>query len=404
MQLAKPVRPDTAAVDLATCVYLDLETTGLEPAAEVVALGIVDAEGAVLLDTLVRPQRLRAWPRAEYIHGISPADVARAPTWPELAPAIQKAVQDRHVVIYNAAFDCRFLGPLLDPSAEIHCCMVAWAEEIGEWSDYGGGYRWHKLVEAAAQVEFDWSRESPAAGPHSAIPDAQACRAVWQYLHDPELRAGLAALQAWRAQEEEAVWQGRLRELRVSARLERFIDYWWLGRRRPAHWAAWRPDPDNDLAVVFTGTTLRGLELRATYAHCFRRRSEIPAHLKPAGWFHPARWYQRELQATSALVGRRQAYALFPVSEKARLDVKFRLRLVSVTDTPTEVLATRTELQQMGYRPRQIAALTPVAERYNPVAHFWYPVYRVPDLEPALSRVGPAKQDPELPGTFDILR
>ena len=69
-----------------------------------------------------------------------------------------------------------------------------------------------------------------------------------------------------------------------------------------------------------------------------------------------------------------------------------------------EVVATRTELQQMGYRPRQIAALTPVAERYNPVAHFWYPVYRVPDLEPALSRVGPAKQDPELPGTFDILR
>ena len=62
------------------------------------ALGIVDAEGAVLLDTLVRPQRLRAWPRAEYIHGISPADVARAPTWPDLAPAIQAAVQDRHVV------------------------------------------------------------------------------------------------------------------------------------------------------------------------------------------------------------------------------------------------------------------------------------------------------------------
>ena len=81
-------------------------------------------------------------------------------------------------------------------------------------------------------------------------------------------------------------------------------------------------------------------------------------------------------------MGRRQAYALFPVSEKARLDVKFRLRLADVTDTPTAVLATQTELQQMGYSPSQIAALTPVAERYNPMAHFWYPVYRVPDLEP----------------------
>ena len=247
-------------------------------------------------------------------------------------------------------------------------------------------------------------QESPGAGPHSAIPDAQACRAVWQYLHDPELRAGLAALQAWRAQEEEAVWQGRLRELRVSARLERFIDYWWLGRRGPAHWAAWRPDPDNDLAVVFTGTTLRGLELLATHATCYRRKSEIPADLKPGGWFHPSDWYQRELQATAAFVGRRQAYPLFPVSEQKRLDVEFALRLAPVANTPTAVLASRTELQRRGYSSCQIEALTPVAERYNPVAHFWYPVYRVPDLEPALSRVGPAKQDPELPGTAGILR
>ena len=50
--------PDTATVDLATCVYLDLETTGLGPEDEVVAIGIVDPEGAVLLDTLVRPQHL----------------------------------------------------------------------------------------------------------------------------------------------------------------------------------------------------------------------------------------------------------------------------------------------------------------------------------------------------------
>ena len=262
MQIAKP---GFAAVDLETCVYLDLETTGLEPEAEVVALGIVDAEGAVLLDTLVRPQRLRAWPQAEYIHGISPADVARAPTWPDLAPAIQAAVQDRHVVIYNAAFDCRFLGPLLDPSAEIHCCMVAWAEEIGEWSDYWGGYRWHKLVEAAAEVEFAWEGES--AGPHSAVPDARACRAVWRYLHDPQLRAGIEALQEHRAQAQDAYWRQQDRDRQLCAGLARFIDHWWLGRSGPPHWATRGADSANELAVVFTGTTLRGLELLATFAH-----------------------------------------------------------------------------------------------------------------------------------------
>ena len=90
------------------------------------------------------------------------------------------------------------------------------------------------------------------------------------------------------------------------------------------------------------------------------RKSEVPVGLKPAGWFHRAAWYQRELQATAAFVGRRQAYPLCPVSEQARLDVKFRLRLVSVTATPTEALATQTELQKMGYSPSQIEALRPV--------------------------------------------
>ena len=214
-----------------------------------------------------------------------------------------------------------------------------------------------------------------------AIPDAQACRAVWQYLHDPELRAGLAALREWQEQEQDARDRGRQRDRQLCARLARLFDYWWLGRAGRPHWATRSADPANDLAVVFTGTTLRGLELLATYAHCYRRKAEIPAHLKPAGWFHRAVWYRRELQATDAFVGRRQAYPLFPVSEKARLDVKFRLRLAA-TDTPPGQLATRTELRHMGYSPSQIAALPPVTERYNPVAHFWYPVYRVPRLGP----------------------
>ena len=377
MQIAKP---DTAAVNLATCVYLDLETTGLEPEDEVVAIGIVDAEGAVLLDTLVRPQHLTAWPQAQQIHGISPDAVATASRWAELAPRIQAAVTDRQVVIYNADFDCRFLGDLLTGATGIHCCMEAWAHHVGELSDYWSGYRWHRLVDAAATVEFDWERA--AGGPHSALPDARACRAVWHYLHDPQLRAGIEALQAWRRQEEEEVWQGRLRELRVSACLEHFIDYWWLGRSGPPHWTSRHPDPGNALAVLFTGTTLRGLELLATFDTCYRHKSEIPADLKPGGWFHSSAWYQRELQTSAAFVGRRQSYLLYPVSEKARLDVRFRLRLAPVANTPTAVLANRTELQRRGYSPSQIAALPPVTERYNPVAHFWYLVYRVPRLGP----------------------
>ena len=114
MQLAEP---DTAPVDLATCVYLDLETTGLEPEDEVVAIGILDAQGAPLLDSLVRPQGPTAWPEAQRSHGISPDDVATAPTWAELATRIHTAVADRQVVIYNADFDGRCCPPCVPGSS-----------------------------------------------------------------------------------------------------------------------------------------------------------------------------------------------------------------------------------------------------------------------------------------------
>jgi DNA polymerase-3 subunit epsilon len=87
-------------------VYLDLETTGLDPAHhEILEVGILDDAGAVLLDTLVRPVRHRQWPKSQHIHGITPAAVAEAPTHAEVRPRIIEAVAGARVVIYNAPFD-----------------------------------------------------------------------------------------------------------------------------------------------------------------------------------------------------------------------------------------------------------------------------------------------------------
>jgi len=56
-------------MQIANPVYLDLETTGLDPAAdEILEIGILADDGTVLLDSLVRPIRHRTWPRAQTIH------------------------------------------------------------------------------------------------------------------------------------------------------------------------------------------------------------------------------------------------------------------------------------------------------------------------------------------------
>ncbi|MCY4410095.1 MAG: 3'-5' exonuclease, partial [Caldilineaceae bacterium] len=60
--------------------FFDTETTGLNSSAEIVEVGIVDAEGNTLLESLVRPIR-RIPSDAVAVHGISNAMVRNAPTW-----------------------------------------------------------------------------------------------------------------------------------------------------------------------------------------------------------------------------------------------------------------------------------------------------------------------------------
>jgi DNA polymerase-3 subunit epsilon len=161
--------------------YLDLETTGLDPTTnEILEIGLLADDGTVLLDTLVRPVRHTAWPAAEALHGIAPADVAAAPTLDELLPRLRAAVVGAELVIYNAPFDTAFLRDALAEASAIRCAMHTFAEAFGEWSDEHQTWRWQKLAVAAQHVGFRWSGSA-----HRAIHDCAATRAVWHWLQHP---------------------------------------------------------------------------------------------------------------------------------------------------------------------------------------------------------------------------
>lgn len=157
-------------------VFLDTETTGFGPGAEIVDVGIVDASGRTLFESLVRP-RQPIPPDAYAIHGISDAMVAEAPEWPDVGPLVSHILLESTVVVYNAAFDlqminqmnARYNAPLLP--ASWHCAMLQYAAFAGVWNEKYGNYRWHKLDAALAAFGF-----APAA--HRAVSDADACRIV----------------------------------------------------------------------------------------------------------------------------------------------------------------------------------------------------------------------------------
>lgn len=162
--------------------YLDTETTGLSAASgdELLELALIDDAGTVLIDTLVRPARHTEWPGAQAIHGISPTDVAGAPTLETVLPSIAAAIEGAEaLVIFNADFDLGFLPETVHPLAKQKACcaMQAFALWWGEWDDFRGAYRWQSLQQAATIAGHVWDGRA-----HRARSDALAVRAIWQWL------------------------------------------------------------------------------------------------------------------------------------------------------------------------------------------------------------------------------
>lgn len=159
-------------------VYLDTETTGFGPNAQIVDIAIVNAAGEIVFESLVRPRG--AIPiEATNIHGITDEDVIGAPTWRDVWPDYLNVVWDKRVCAYNARFDfgmvCQdAIRAGFDPlcmARPWECAMEAFAAFSGVRNKTGFAWKNHKLDLAAATFEV-------ARIGHRAASDAQVCRQV----------------------------------------------------------------------------------------------------------------------------------------------------------------------------------------------------------------------------------
>jgi DNA polymerase-3 subunit epsilon len=159
--------------------YLDAETTGTESLDEVIEIAVLDWDGAVLLDTLVKPKRSIS-AGALRVHGISDAQVAFSPPWSEVWPQLQQAIKGRDVGIYNAAFDQRLIRQScglngiswLEPYSSLFCIMELFAQYYGEPNPLYGGYRWKSLDFAGRYLQV------PLQNSHRAKDDTMLARLV----------------------------------------------------------------------------------------------------------------------------------------------------------------------------------------------------------------------------------
>jgi DNA polymerase III, epsilon subunit and related 3''-5'' exonucleases len=365
-------------------VYLDTETTGLDSCDdEILEIAIVDESAKVLLNTLVKPSKITTWLEAQAIHGITPEMVANAPTLNDIAEDIKAAVNGKDVVIYNAGFDTGFLGNLLDGAASIQCCMESYAEHVGEWSDYHMNYRWHKLIHAAGDVHHEWSGTA-----HRALADTLACRSVWRYLNDPAERERIDAINHEIHITEQAERAIRVLESRENApyhakqrSMTNFINHWWLRLYgTDTHWAKYL-DGSNEMALVFFGKSIEMLKMEDRYEVIYRKRKDIPSHLKAASHFDKRVWYQKELESCAIYIGEKEHWKLYDISEDKRIREKYPLRFeLPKINHQTEGFYTHTQLRKARVPVDEIRKLKPVGERQNMYSFEFYYLYRYEKL------------------------
>jgi DNA polymerase-3 subunit epsilon len=125
---------------------LDTETTGLGDA-EVIELSLIDTDGNVLLDTLIKPRREVMNPYAQRVHGISLEMLADQPSWPEVLPDLVRVAGSATLLAWNAQFDRQMLvnsslaWELEPPRLLFVCAMRLYAQLHGR-----RGYGLHRAV------------------------------------------------------------------------------------------------------------------------------------------------------------------------------------------------------------------------------------------------------------------
>jgi DNA polymerase-3 subunit epsilon len=166
---------------LAEPVFLDTETTGLNPNDEIIEICVLDSRGSVLLDSLVRPTR-RIPPDVIPIHSITNELVMDAPAWPEVWPQVESLLRGRVVGIYNAEFDLRMLrqthrAHTLEWAADPRnfCIMKLYAQFYGQIGSYGTP-RWQKLEVAARQCGINPGYT------HRALADTRLAKAIFDHI------------------------------------------------------------------------------------------------------------------------------------------------------------------------------------------------------------------------------
>lgn len=162
--------------------FFDLELTGFYSHDEILSITIIDGNGDMVMDTLVKPSHTKSWSRTEKIHGITPDMVKEAPLLSDLVPRIKEIFEDaENIIAYGVSTDFSHIKYIYDTEEEreqlhtkIRCCANEYVRYIHE---HHPELEHASLGDAMECFEIAWEGV-----PHSSIADTIGCMKVWNVL------------------------------------------------------------------------------------------------------------------------------------------------------------------------------------------------------------------------------
>lgn len=143
-----------------TYLLLDTETTGLGDNDQIVEISIVDHLGNVLFDSLIKPS-VPVCAGAQETHNISPDDLAKAPSWPDVYHTVSKILTGANVVAWFCDFDARMIKQtsaaygLNNIECTWFCGKRYFSSLINEYDHEKERIRRFRLTEAADRLGID---------------------------------------------------------------------------------------------------------------------------------------------------------------------------------------------------------------------------------------------------------
>jgi DNA polymerase III subunit epsilon len=153
-------------------VLIDLETTGLPSygKVEMIEISILDHEGTVLLDTLVKPR----WPipsGASRVNNIYDTDVIDSPSFEQVYPELRQYLHEARAVAYNAPFEQQIIRTVVQRH-QLPAIQSEWWCAMRGYATFQRQRRNTKLVNACQREGI------PVHNAHRAVDDCRLTLAL----------------------------------------------------------------------------------------------------------------------------------------------------------------------------------------------------------------------------------